>query len=192
MSGIDLIALGIKPEELQDRVIERICEKVLMGVTYDPEDGEYQVDSAFKRRLDQRITEHIDGAVTKLADQHVRPGIEQLVENLTLQQTNKWGEKAGTAMTFIEYLTKRAEAYFEEPVNHNGKTQKEDTYSWNMHTTRGSWLIEKHLAYSIETAMKAALANANSQIAGGIEKAIKHELNEILGKLKVTATTNGR
>jgi hypothetical protein len=187
MSGIDLAALGIKPEELQDRVIERICEKVLSGVTYDEDGDEVHVDSGFKRRLDQRITQHIDGAVQKLADTHVAPGIHQLVENLTLQQTNRWGEKTGKSKTFIEYLTERAEAYFEEPVNYEGKPNGTDSYSWNKYTTRGAWLIERHIAHSIETAMKQALSNANSQIAGGIEKAIKHELSEILGKLQVKA-----
>jgi hypothetical protein len=187
MSGIDLAALGIKPEELQDRVIERICEKVLTGVSYNDEDGEYEADSSFKRRLDQRITQHIDGAVTKLADTYVRPGIETMVETLTLQQTNRWGEKTGERMTFIEYLTKRAEAYFEEPVNHSGKTKGEDSYSWNAHSTRGAYLIEKHLQYSINTALQAALQNANSKIAGGIEKAVKMQLEELLGKIKVEA-----
>lgn len=189
MSGIDLAALGIKPEELQDRVIERICEKVLTGVSYNDEDGEYEVDSSFKRRLDQRITQHIEGAVTKLADTYVKPGIEQMVESLTLQQTNKWGEKTGEKMTFIEYLTKRADAYFTEPVNHNGKTREEDNYSWNASTTRGAYLINQHLKYSINTALEKALKDVNSRIAGGIEQAIKMELNEVLGKLKVTATT---
>lgn len=189
MSGIDLAALGIKPEELQDRVIERICEKVLTGVSYNDEDGEYEVDSGFKRRLDQRITQHIDGAVAKLADTHVRPGIEQMIENLTLQQTNKWGEKTGTAKTFIEYLTERAAAYFEEPVNSDGKAKGEDSYSsWNARTTRGAWMIEKYLHHSISTALEAALKDANSQIAGGIEKAVKLQLQELLGKLKVNAT----
>lgn len=186
MSGIDLAALGIKPEELQDRVIERICEKVLSGVSYD-EDGACEVDSSFKRKLDARITAHIDGAITALADKHVAPGIAALLEGLTLQQTNQWGEKRGEPVTFIQYLTKRAEAYFTEDVDYNGKPKGTDSYSWNKYSTRGAWMINQHLSHSIETTMKTALANANSQIAGGIEKAIKHELNEILTKVKVTA-----
>ena len=189
MSGIDLAALGIKAEELQDRVIERICEKVLSGVTYD-EDGEVDhVDSSFKRKLDARITQHIDGAITALADKHVAPGISALIEGMCLQQTNQWGEKRGQSVTFIEYLTKRAEAYFLEDVDYNGKPKGSDGYNWNKYSTRGAWMINQHIAHSIETAMKAALASANSQIAGGIEQAIKHELAEILAKVKVTANT---
>lgn len=191
MSSIDLAALGIKPEELQDRVIERICEKVLAGVSYD-EDGEYEVDSSFKRKLDARITQHIDGAVAALADKHVKPGIDKLIEGLVLQQTNKWGERTKESMTFIEYLTKKAEDYYTEPVNHDGNTKSEDSYSWNAKTTRGAYMIEKHLSYSINTALAKALADANSQIAGGIEKAIKMELSAILQKITVKTSVNGR
>ncbi len=188
MSGIDLAALGIKPEELQDRVIERICEKVLAGVTYDEDGDEVHVDSSFKRKLDARITQHIDGAVSALADKHVKPGVTALLENLCLQPTNRWGERTAEKMTFIEYLEKKAGEYFTEEVDFEGRAKGErDSYGWKAFGTRGAFLVNKHLAYSINTTMQNALQSANSQIAGGIEKAIKVQLEDLLGKIKAKA-----
>ena len=56
--SIDLATLGFTKDELQERVVERICEQLLTSVDYDPDSGdEYPVSSTFQREIEKRIKE---------------------------------------------------------------------------------------------------------------------------------------
>lgn len=187
---ITLETLGLTKEDIQDRIIERLCSNILSGKGYEEDGEEYYEDSQFKKKLEERLQAHINATVSALADKHVLPNVTQYVENLTLQQTNKWGEKVGAQVTFIEYLTQRADAYMREEVSHEGKSKEESGgYSWSKATTRIAYMVNRHLQYSIETAMKQALATANSAIAKGIEEAVKIKLQEVVGGLQVAVKT---
>lgn len=184
-----LEALGITADVLTDRIVDKAVERLLSSNNFDEDGEEYVVPSGLKQRLDKAVKVQIDGKIAALAEQHVLPRVSEMIENLTLQATNNWGEKTGAPVTFIEYLTQRADAYMQEPVNHNGKTKTEDSYSWSKSTSRVAYLINSHLHYSIETAMKNALANANSSIAKGLEDAVKTALQSATAKLNVTVKT---
>ena len=185
--GLDLETLGFTREELQDRVVDRCCREVLSGVTYDEEGKEIDTDSAFARKLDEKIRAHIDSAVTVMCEKHVLPLVTAHIENLVLQETNRWGEKTGQPVTFIEYLVKRAEDYLTEGVNYEGR--RPDGYS-KATQTRITQMVHQHLHYSIETAMKQALQTANSAIVEGIEKTVKLKLAQFAADLKVAVETN--
>lgn len=195
MSGITIESLGITEEELQQRVVERIAglamTKIVEGYDYDDEQVfRYDGASALSKDLDKLIKEKIDAKVNEIADAHVLPGVESMVENLTLQETNRWGEKVGEPVTFIEYLIHRAENYMTEKVDYNGKSKSEaGSYSWSGTQTRVSHLVEKHLHYSIENAMKAAVKNANDVIVKGLNETVKIKLKEVADGLKVNVKT---
>ena len=182
--------IGLTKEDVQERVIERMCDK-LMGELCPADDEEPQGRSIFLRtKLDAEIKDRIDEAVVALADKHVLPGVTAMIEDLTLQETNSWGEKTGKKTTFVEYLVQRAEAYMTEKVNYEGKSQNETRgYSWTGTQTRITHMVHEHLHYSIETAMKQALKDANSSICKGIEEAVKIKLAEALQGLKTTVQT---
>lgn len=182
---MNLADLGFTKEELQQRVIDQLCRQVMEGTFTDEDGEEYNSDSAFARTLHEHVRKQVDASISALAEKHVLPNVHAYIENLTLQTTNKWGEKQGRPVTFIEYLTQRAEAYMLEEVNYEGKTKGQDSYSWKGTQTRISHLIERHLHYSIENAMKAALVNANSAIVGGIEKTVQIKLAEVAASLKL-------
>lgn len=186
-----LAVLGLDPKEIEEKVIERIADRVLQGYGCD-EDGEYVCDSQFKRKLDEKVKDIIDARVGALAEKHVLPNVSALVENLTLQKTNQWGEATGTKFTFVEYLVHRAEAYLLEEVNHNGKARGEDSYSWSKFGTRIAWMVDQHLAFSIKTAMETAYQNANATIVGGLKKAMEVSLENIKSSLKVTTDVKSR
>ena len=187
---LDLAALGITPEELQDRVIQRIADGLLYTSSSDEDGHEFRRDAQFKRKLDEAIQERIDVAVTQLADTHVLPLVAGKIETLTLQKTNEWGEKRGQPISFIEYLTQRADAYMTEQVSYEGKAKGDgDSYNWKGRTTRIAFMIDKHLHYSIENAMKEALANANSAISKGLEGAVKLALEQVKTNLSVKTET---
>jgi hypothetical protein len=183
----DIESLGFSQEELQERVISKICETLLSSIEYDPEDGEeYPVASKFKNAIEARIKKQVDETINALAEKYVLPNVSAYIETLTLQQTNQWGEKQHVPVTFIEYLVKRAENYLQEKVSYDGKTKEESGgYSWNGTQTRVTHLIHVHLQHSIKIAMESALKVANNAIAGGIESAVKIKLGEITEKLKV-------
>jgi hypothetical protein len=186
---IDLKALGISKQEIEDRVVNAVSEAILSDVGYDGEGEETFGDSAFHKKTKELIQKRIDAAVFALAERHVLPNVTSHIENLVIQQTNTWGEKVGNPVTFIEYLTQRADAYMREEVNFEGKTKGQDSYQWRPAGTRIATMIDKHLQYSIESAMKKALENANSSIIGGINNAVKIKLAEVAKQFMVKVET---
>ena len=187
---ITIESLGFTKEELQERVIARICAQMLEGVGYDEDDNEFTTASQFQRQMRDRVREQIETTIKTIAEREVLPNVASYIENLTLQETNRWGEKVGEKVTFIEYLTSKAEAYMQEKVNFDGKTKGESGgYSWSGTQTRITYLVNQHLHYSIENAMKEALKIANSAIATGIQETVKTKLAEISTALKVGVTT---
>lgn len=171
-----LQAVGLTEDEIQERVIDKIVERVLAGE---------EEDYGFSRMVKERVQKRIDDAVKDAGDKYVQPKVGELIESVTLQQTNKWGEKTGTPVTFVEYIVQRAEGYMTETVDSHGKSKAESDYSWSGTQTRMTQMINQHLHYHIETAMKAILQNANSVLVKGIEGAVKAKLEEMVAKMKV-------
>lgn len=177
MASTDMLeAIGLSGEELQERVIERAAQKLAKRV--------YGEESSELRDAVERI---IGETVNKVADEELRPWAEGQIEAVVMQRTNEWGEKRGEPMTFREYLIHRAESYLLELVNYEGKSRVEsrDSYGFKESGTRIAHMVDKHLHYHIESAMKAAVAEANSQIAAGIQETVRIKLAEISQALKV-------
>ncbi len=184
--SIDLAALGITKEELQERIIERATKRVFEIHSLDEDGYDLTETSPLAGRLEKAVKAAIDAKVSEIAEKHVLPLTESYIENLTLQETNRWGEAQGKRATFIEYLIGRAENYLREEVDYEGKTKAEaNGYSWSKHQTRLTHLVHRHLHHAIDSAMKQAIANANAVIVGGIEQTVKIKLGEIAQKLKV-------
>lgn len=192
MTMINLASLGITEDQLIEKIIDRTVDRLLESVGYDISGDELAEGTALTRRMDKAVTDlnglvqkMLDAKVEELGDTHVKPLIESRLESLVLQQTNAWGEKVGKPVTFIEYLVRRADAYMTEEVDHNGKSKDQERYDWRKHSTRVVYMMDKHLQYSIDAAMKQALASANSSISKGIAEAVKIALAETQAKLKV-------
>lgn len=185
---LTLESLGLTRDEILDRVVGRIADSVMASWSVGEDVDEPTLDKTpFAEHLERKVLERVDAAVADIAGRHVLPNVASYVETLCLQQTNKWGEKKGAPVTFVEYLVARADAYLREEVNYDGKAKVEDSYSWKASGTRIAYLVNKHLQYSIQSAMEVALKTANSAIAGGIEEAVKIKLGEVLSSLKVKA-----
>jgi hypothetical protein len=188
---IDIESLGFTKAELQKRLIDQLCERVLSRVSCDEDGEEVHNDSEFKRALDKAIKARIDETINAIAEKHVLPNVSTYIENLSLQETTKWGAAKGAPVSFTEYLVKRAEDYMLEKVDYEGKCKNESHNSsfWNGTQTRLTHLVHKHLHYSIESAMKNALSIANSAIAQGIQETVKIKLAEISKHLAVGIKT---
>jgi hypothetical protein len=188
--SIDLESLGITKAELQQRVIDRAVERIFETTGIDEDGDEFSETSPFAGRLENAVKAAIDSRVAEMAEKHVLPITSELVENITLQTTNKWGEKTGAPATFREYMIQRAESYLTEQVSYDGKSKAESgSYSWSGTQTRITHLVHQHFQYSIESAMKDAVKTANDAIAKGIQEAVKIKLGEVTSALKVTVVT---
>lgn len=185
MSEINLEALGITTEELRSRVVERCVEQLLRSECMD-EDGEgVEVPSGLSRSLHEAVRERIDEAVEKIADREVRPSVERYIEGFTLQRTNEWGEKSGKEMTFTEYLVDRAERYMQEPVDMDGKAK--GGLLGQRDQTRLTYMIDRHLQFRIESAVKNLLNGANKQLAEALEETLRAKVRTVAETFKVNA-----
>ena len=185
---LNLKAIGITEEELQQRVIDQLCRQIMQSSGLDADGDDYFDESPFARKIAKAVEKQVSDTVAAVAEKHVLPNVAAYVENLSLQETNKWGEKTGKSLTFTEYLIERAEKYLTEQVSFEGKAQGEDSYNWRGAQTRIAYLVNKHLQYSIETAMKEAVKNANAVIVKGLEETVKIKLQEVANALKVGVT----
>lgn len=185
--SIDLKALGFTQEELQQRVIDQICEQLMSAETGDDEGHTWIGASQMQKALETHITAQINASVKALADEHVLPHVHSIIEGIVLQKTNQWGEKNGQPVTFVEYLVQRADTYMREDVNHDGQSKEEtnDSYNWRKHTTRMTHAINKHLQFEIKRAMGDALEKANESLNGALEGAARQAMIETAGKLSI-------
>lgn len=187
---IDIQSLGFTQEELQQRVVDACVQRLFETTSMDEDGFEFASKSPLAKRLEAVVKDAIDAKVNEIAEKHILPLTSTFIESVTLQATNQWGEKTGQSMTFIEYLIRRAEAYLLEDVDFQGRSKSAaDSYSWKKAQTRLTHMIHEHLHYSIDTAMKTAIANANAVIVGGIQDTVKTKLGEIASALKVSVTT---
>jgi len=192
VGGLTLKDLGFTKEQLQERLIEKMASDLFSGMGADEDGGEYTVKSSFRRKMDKRLVEIIDEKIDALAQKYLLPNVSDYLEDLCLEETNKWGESTGKKLTFVEYLVERANAYMREEVDYEGKTKSQCgsfSSSWQATGTRVAHMIHKYLHYSIEQAMTGALADANNSIVGGLEDAVKIQLEEVRKKLKVSVKT---
>jgi hypothetical protein len=182
--NLNLDDIGLTQEQLRDRVIDRIAEQL---INPSGEDCESDLQTAVEKEYRKQIVE----GVKVVAEAAVLPKVQELLDKVTFQETNRWGEAQKPTLTLKEFLIARAEAWMTEKVDYNGKGKAEESYNWTGTQTRIAHMIHQHLHYHIDTSVKKALADVNSQLAKGIEETVKLKLQEALAALKVS-TTIGR
>lgn len=170
---LNLETLGVTKERIVGLVVDR-----LVGDLMDDEND-------VAGRIPSLVEAAIKEKVAKLFDEQVAPRVDELVRSVALQPTNRWGEKKGDPMTFVEFLTKEAETFIQEPVTWSGKSKREDGYGFTGVQTRLAYMVNQHLHFEIEKVVKASMADANGQLATAITETIKLKLGEILGKARV-------
>jgi hypothetical protein len=189
---LDLESIGLNQAELQERVIERLCDRLLETIVIggDDDEQEHWRQSPFGLALDELLKNRLDAAVNEIAEQHVLPNVKAMIDGLKLTECNKWGEKKGQTFTFTEYLAHRAEVWMNEEVDFDGKSKAEGRgYSWSGRQTRLACAVHKYLHNEIENAMKTVIADGNTILAGALLQTCKTKMAEIAASLKVTVGT---
>ncbi len=184
---ITLESLGFTQEELQQRVVDQLCETAMARRVVDNEHGDNYMPSDVRKQLDKLVKDRCDEKIKEIADKFILPNVAHQVETLVIQKTNQYGEKTGEPVTFIEYLTKRAEQYLMEEVDHDGKTKEESRGGyWNKNQTRITYLINSHLEHHIGQAMKNALALTQEGVGKALLETAKIKLNEFATGIKLS------
>lgn len=187
MSKDTLAALGLDAAAIEEKVVTRLLQ-ILTANAGDEED-----DVPFIRNVEhavvKRVRAAVDDAVRVAFDRHVLPNVQEYVENTTLVATNGWGEAKQQPLTFREYIVQRAETWFTEMVDFQGKGKASGDYNWKPTQTRIAFMVHSHLQYHIDVAVKGMLATANSKLVEGLEATIKLKLSEISKSLKVEVKT---
>lgn len=191
MKGIDLEMLGLTKQELQERVTNCIADRMLNEVYTDSPDGEEILTTTSLGREFQKVVKQLmQDTVSELGNKYVLPDVKKYIEEQCLQRTNTWGEAKGEKLTFVEYLVEQARNYMVEDVDINGKSRSENrSHSFTKSSSRLTYMIDKHLKYSIENAMKTILKDANGVLVDGIQETVKMKLNEVADKLKFSVST---
>lgn len=188
---IDFEALGLTKDEVQERLIETLADRMLKAKGWDDDGDEISLPSSLKTQLEALITKRMDLAVQSAFDRVVPSTIDQFVAEYKIQQTNQYGEKQGPALSFVEFITQRVTGYLAEPIDHSGVSEREAKAkgnSWygerNGKQNRVTYMINERLATAINQGIEAAFKDTKSLLAGGIEKAVLAHLQQFGETLK--------
>jgi len=186
---MDLAALGLTADDFRAQIIERAADKLLAELSGSADDEAPDIYQLFDQRMKRAIEGKMTEIVNQMARDVVEPRVAALIESMTFQETNRYGEAQKPPKTWREKLIEMAENWLGTTVNYNGKTQAEDAYSWKAHSTRVVYMVEKHLQFEIQRAITAAVSDANSKIAGGILAAVRIALQDALAGLRLDVKT---
>lgn len=183
--------LGLSQEELRELVIERAAKKIVEDTGGDSDISDV-LEGRIERRFQELIAAAIEPVTAQIASGVIEPKVQALVEGMTFQKHTSWGEPKEPPRSWRELLVERAENWLIEPVNYRGQTQDEVRRSgscFNKDTTRIAWMVDSHIKTHIETAMRAALLDANKKLAAGIMDAVRDGLNAAAAGIKVEVKT---
>ena len=164
--------LGLDKEKIEGLIVDRAIETFA---------GMKEIRPTFAKKT----KELMDAEIERIGNEAVAPVIRAMIEAECLQKTNSWGEKVGPGLTFKEYLVHRADAYMREPVDYEGKPRTADSYQFKASGERLAMMIDKYIHYTIESAVKTALAGLNDALGGALAATVKIKLKEVLDALQV-------
>lgn len=188
---ISLESLGLTVEQMQARLIEAMIDRFLSSTVSDENGDPVIVVSRFREQIQRAIVEQVDATVARLCEPVLSKNIDAYLADYRIQSTNNYGEPKREPETIAEYVTRRGREYLMEGVDYQGLSKEDKkrkgSSTWGDHrdkTTRVAFLIDQRLNDEIETAMKAALADANKAITDGLKSAVIFELNKLTAKMK--------
>ncbi len=186
-----LESIGLNKEVLQSKVIEAACKKLLVDTEWEDEDcSSYPIDSEFKKKIENKIKIQFDDTITAIAEKHVYPKINELIEQCVIQRTNEYGEKKGQPTTLVEFLCEVAKEKLMEPIDSYGRTEQEcrlQDRSWyrNDAKPRIVKMIGEYLHKAIQEAISDNFKLLGSTVAQAVEKVARDQLKDLSEKFKL-------
>lgn len=184
-----LEALGVSPEDLAERIVDKAVHALLYSTGFNPEtEEEVTYENKLKREIENKIQQTVDQKISAIAAEHILPRVGEMIEKADMRKTNRYGEPQSPSLTFKEYIAHRAESYMSEDVNLQGQSKAEsgDSYNWRSQGPRLTVLMKNYIKNSMEVAAKSAVNDINKVIAKNIEKAAKDAIAATAANIKVS------
>jgi hypothetical protein len=174
-----LEALGITQDKVLDAVVERIVDQMF------DEDRGFDIEEKVKKIIKERV----DIGLQKAVSEHVIPNAKDLIANMVIQKTNGYGEAKGPPQTLVEYAVKYCEDYMMTNVNYNGEEkEKPGQYGWSAKATRLAHMIDQHLQFHVETAVKNAMNDVGQTVGKALVETMKLKLSEAAAAMRVAVS----
>jgi len=175
-------------DELQERVVAKIVEDLLQTWTTDDDDGgDYQVASKLRTGLEAGVREAIDAKVNTVCERHIVPMVEQMVDTITIQPTNRYGEPKSEPLTFIEYITKMGREWLLQSVDYQGCAVGDRDYSSG--NGKNPTRLQKIVGDKVEKAIGETLTDATKAVKDTfvpmLETVVRDKLAEISTSLNI-------
>lgn len=174
---------GLKKEEMAERLIKEMANRLLEdGEEFEEEDED---GYAYRRRdtvfeaLNKKIQDTIHAEVYALFDKEILPKVDDMLKNLMVPHTNRYGEKKEPDQTLLEYVARVADNYLNEQVDHNGKTQAQESYSWRASSTRLMYAVNEHLQYTLSSLVKEQASTIQGEFATQVMEATKRAVHNL-------------
>jgi hypothetical protein len=191
---IDLADLGITKEDLVDRLVGSLTERLLseQGIRVqstipdaeDDDEPEMVTFSPLGQALHGRVERAIAEAVDKVAARHVIDNLEEHLAGLDMTPTNRWGERQAEKMTLREWIDQRIDGWLRERVDYNGRSKREGS-GGGADTPRVVYLIDQHLKHAIGSKIEAALKRLNTEVGESFAAVVKEQGGKRADKLTV-------
>jgi hypothetical protein len=186
---ITLESLGFTKEDLQERVVENLCEQVLHSKGCDEDGGTTTFESTLARQLGDKIEKKLSAIADAFCEQKVGPRVLEYINQTLLTPTDRWGQQKSAPLTFAEYVTNRIDMYLKEKVDLRGSAAG---YSSDSKTERGAWLVWQGITAAVNDIIKGSVSQALDTIKGGIEAEIKTSLAKTFATVKVAVEQERR
>ena len=171
---IDLAALGITPEKLEQQIVNEAVDYILSGS--EP----YAGREALTHQAKEIIAAQFERQFAEFADKHVLPRIGEMIEAMEFKTTNRYGEAKAHPMTVREYIDHKVSAYLTEEVNDQGQTKgNRGGFTFVSQGTRLAVAIDKHIRYHLDAEIKKAFTDVNKAAAEEIVKAVRNTISRV-------------
>lgn len=164
-------------EELHEQVIDACVTRVLDGFYSEYGRGDNGLRGSIEHAVVERVAVRIDGEVERI----VRETLET-----TVQPTNEFGEAKGSPISMRERIAKQVELWFTEPVDRNGRPERDINYHrYDEKTTRPTLAISKAVSDiasgELRVAIDAATREVKAQLGEKVKTTVAESVKRLLG-----------
>jgi CRISPR/Cas system type I-B associated protein Csh2 (Cas7 group RAMP superfamily) len=176
--GISIEDLGITKQEMQDRVVNQLCNEIT-GRHDDESEYSYFSESSIKTKMREYLQEIVDKKTREVIDEKVLANFEKYLQELIIKPSSRWGEKEEAPVSIEDYIEKTISLTMAETVDSTGRGREDRSYSYyGSHSTRLEYLINRKISAEIETSFKSVLVDVKASLQSHIEAQIKNKLTE--------------
>ena len=181
--------LGISQEEMQNRVVNAIAEKLMsktiMTQWDENEDQEKIVNTKFAKAVIDKINEHFKNKVDELFNEQIAGKIDNLLTNYIIKETNQLGESLGKERTVTEFIIERFNVFIKEQVDSKGNPKRKNDCYFKPQGTRLTVAVDTYFKDHLEKAMKTILKNTDKTLIEEVTESFRKIISTQLKRTEI-------